>query len=279
MTTYSKKEILLQVDNVSLSYGDKCILHDINFSIRDIVRPGLQQGQVVSLVGRSGIGKTQLFRVLAGLQKPDSGSVAIRERKPAVTGGGTIQVWRQRNVEPGDMGVIFQNYYQFGWRTVRSSLLLAARQNPALAGMEEKAIGEYAGRFDIDDVLHHYPAQLSGGQQQRVSIIQQLLKGADFLLLDEPFSGLDICVLDKVTELLLQVSLSDELKTLIIVSHDIATAAAISDTVFILGRQTGKEGSTLVREIDLIERGLAWRPEVREDRVFMETLTEIKSAL
>jgi len=279
MTTYSKKEILLQASNVSLSYGNKCILHDVNFSIRDIVRPGLQQGQVVSLVGRSGIGKTQLFRVLAGLQKPDSGSVVIRERKPAETGGGTIQVWRQRNVEPGDMGVIFQNYYQFGWRTVRSSLLLAARQNPALAGKEEQAIREYAGRFDIDDVLHHYPAQLSGGQQQRVSIIQQLLKGADFLLLDEPFSGLDICVLDKVTELLLQVSLSDELKTLIIVSHDIATAAAISDTVFILGRQTGKEGSTLVREIDLIERGLAWRPDVRQDRIFTETLAEIKTCL
>ena len=279
MTTYSKKEILLQVANVSLSYGNKCILHDINFSIRDIVRPGLQQGQVVSLVGRSGIGKTQLFRVLAGLQKPGSGSVVIRERKPALTGEGTIQVWRQRNVEPGDMGVIFQNYYQFTWRTVRSSLLLAARKNPALAGKEEEAIREYAGRFDIDDVLHHYPAQLSGGQQQRVSIIQQLLKGADFLLLDEPFSGLDVCVLDKVTELLLQVSLSDELKTLIIVSHDISTAVAISDTVFILGRQAGREGSTLVQEIDLIERGLAWRPDVRQDRLFTETLAEIKACL
>lgn len=279
MTTYSKKEILLQATDVSLSYGSKCILHDINFSIRDIVRPGLQQGQVVSLVGRSGIGKTQLFRVLAGLQKPGSGSVVIRERRPAETGGGTIQIWRERKVEPGDMGVIFQNYYQFGWRTVRGSLLLAARQNPALAGKEDEAMQEYAGRFDIGDVLHHYPAQLSGGQQQRVSIIQQLLKGADFLLLDEPFSGLDVCVLDKVTELLLQVSLSDELKTLIVVSHDIATAVAISDTVFILGRQTGKEGSTLVREIDLIERGMAWRPDVREDRLFTETLKEIKACL
>jgi polar amino acid transport system ATP-binding protein/sulfate transport system ATP-binding protein/NitT/TauT family transport system ATP-binding protein len=177
------------------------------------------------------------------------------------------------------MGVIFQNYYQFGWRTVRQSLMLAARQNKALAGKEEGAIRDYATRFDITDVLHHYPAQLSGGQQQRVSIIQQLLKGADFLLLDEPFSGLDVCVLDKVTELLLQVSLSDELKTLIIVSHDIATSVAISDTVFILGKQAGKEGSTLVREIDLMERGLAWRADVRQEKAFAETLAEIKSCL
>ena len=279
MTPYSKKEVLLQARNVSLAYGDKCILREINFSIRDIVRPGLQQGQVVSLVGRSGIGKTQLFRVLSGLQKPSSGSIIVRERKPAETGGGTIEIWRERPVASGDMGVIFQNYYLFGWRTVKQSLLLAARKNPVLTGAEEDAIREYAARFEITDCLQQYPAQLSGGEQQRVSIIQQLLKGSDFLLLDEPFSGLDICVLEKVTGLLLQVSLSDELKTLVIVSHDIATAAAISDTVFILGKEPGKEGSTLVREIDLIERGLAWRHDLRQDAVFLETLAEIKSCL
>jgi len=279
MTPYIKKEVLLQAKDLSLVYGEKCILHDINFSIRDIIRPGLQQGQVVSLVGRSGIGKTQLFRVLSGLQKPSSGSIAIRERKPAETSAGTIEVYQERTVRPGDMGVIFQNYYQFGWRTVRQSLMLAARKNRALAGKEEETMLKYADQFDISDVLHRRPAQLSGGQQQRVSIIQQLLKGADFLLLDEPFSGLDICVLDKVVELLLQVSLSDELKTLIIVSHDIATAIAISDTVFILGRQAGKEGSTLVREIDLIERGLAWQREARQEKVFAETLEEIKGCL
>ena len=279
MTTYSKQDILLQAKGISLSYGSKCVLRDINFVIRDIVRPGLQQGQVVSLVGRSGIGKTQLFRILSGLQKPSSGNIIIHERKPAETGGGALQVYQERAVQAGDMGVIFQNYYQFGWRTVYRSLLLAARKNKALAGKEAEAIREYAHRFDIGDVLEHYPAQLSGGQQQRVSIIQQLLKGADFLLLDEPFSGLDVCVLDKVTELLLQVSLSDELKTLIIVSHDIATAAAISDTVFILGKEPGREGSTLVREIDLMERGLAWRADVRQERTFAEALAEIKACL
>src|SRR5579859_4739896 len=279
MTPYTKKEVLLQARELSLSYGDKCILRDIHFSIRDIVRPGLRQGQVVSLVGRSGIGKTQLFRVLSGLQQPSRGSIIIRERKPAETGGGTIEVWRERPVRPGDMGVIFQNYYQFGWRTVKQSLLLAARKNPALAEKEEDAIREYAGRFDIVDVLDRYPAQLSGGQQQRVSIIQQLLKGSDFLLLDEPFSGLDVCVLDTVVELLLQVSMSDELKTLIVVSHDIETAVAISDTVFILGRQKGLEGSTIVREIDLMERGLAWQQEVRREKAFEETLAEIKGCL
>jgi polar amino acid transport system ATP-binding protein/sulfate transport system ATP-binding protein/NitT/TauT family transport system ATP-binding protein len=279
MGTYSKKEVVLRVEGVSLSFDRVCILRDIRFNIRDIVRPGLQQGQVVSLVGRSGVGKTQLFRLLSGLQRPDTGTISIRERIPVEKGDGSIEVYRERSVRPGDMGVIFQNYYQFGWRTVGQSLLLAARRNRALAGREEDAIRQYTQQFDIGDILPRYPAQLSGGQQQRVSIIQQLLKGSDFLLLDEPFSGLDVCVLDKVVELLLQVSLSDELKTLIIVSHDIATAVAISDTVFILGRQAGLEGSTIVREIDLMERGLAWQKEVRGEKVFAETVREIKACL
>src|SRR5580658_489660 len=279
MGKYSKEDVLLQVEEVKLSYDRVCILRDIHFKIRDVIRPGFQQGQVVSLVGRSGIGKTQLFRLLSGLQRPDTGSITIRERLPVEKGDGSIDLYRERIVRPGDMGVIFQNYYQFGWRTVRQSLLLAARRNKALAGREEDAIRRYTQQFDIEDVLHRYPAQLSGGQQQRVSIIQQLLKGSDFLLLDEPFSGLDVCVLDKVVELLLQVSLSDELKTLIIVSHDIATAVAISDTVLVLGREHGLEGSTIVREIDLMERGLAWQKDVRQEKAFAETVREIKGYL
>jgi len=277
MTTYTKEEVLLQARGLSLSYDNACILRDVNFSIRDIVRPGLQQGQVVSLIGRSGIGKTQLFRVLSGLQKPGAGSVTIRQRLAARTV--PVSLCTEHPVQPGDMGVVFQNYYQFGWRTVRQSLLLAARQNKALGCTEKDAIEAYAARFELSGVLHQYPQQLSGGQQQRVSIIQQLLKGSDFLLLDEPFSGLDVCVLDKVAELLVQVSLSDELKTLIIVSHDIDTTVSISDTVFILGKEAGKPGSTITREIDLIGRGLAWQKDVRKEKAFADTIAEIRGCL
>jgi len=127
--------------------------------------------------------------------------------------------------------------------------------------------------------LQKYPQQLSGGQRQRASIMQQLLKGSDFLLLDEPFSGLDVCVLDKVTNLLLQVSVSDELKTLIIVSHDIATSVAISDTVLIMGNEGGKPGATIKKEIDLIERDLAWKSNIKQEKAFIETVEEIKRYL
>jgi polar amino acid transport system ATP-binding protein/sulfate transport system ATP-binding protein/NitT/TauT family transport system ATP-binding protein len=263
-TTCIKTETLLKAENISLSYNDKLILRNINFYIKDIVRPDIKQGQVVSLIGRSGIGKTQLFRILAGLQKPSSGVIRLRNNE---------------TVKAGDMGVIFQNYYLFEWRTVYHSLLIAAKQNDALRGNEKTIIEDYADQFNLKDELKKYPHQLSGGQRQRASIIQQLLKGSDFLLLDEPFSGLDVCVLDKVTDLLLQVSVSDEFKTLIIVSHDIATSVAISDTVLIMGNETGKPGATIKKEIDLIERNLAWHKDIKHDQAFIETVEEIKQCL
>jgi len=264
MTNYSKQEVILKAENVSLCYGDKTILHDINFEIKNVVRPNMTQGQVVSLIGRSGIGKTQLFKLLSGLQTPTSGKITIYDNK---------------EVKAGDMGVIFQNYYLFEWRMVYQSLMLAAKQNKILKGKEKEAIEEYATHFDLKDHLHIYPQQLSGGQRQRASIIQQLLKGSDFLLLDEPFSGLDTCVLDKVVELLIDVSLADELKTLIIVSHDIVTTVAISDTVFILGCEHGQQGSTIKKEIDLIERDLAWKKDIKKEKAFLDTVEEIKSFL
>ena len=86
-------------------------------------------------------------------------------------------------------------------------------------------------------------------------------------------------MLDKVVDLLLQVSHSDELKTLIIVSHDIPTAVSISDTVFILGHEDGLAGATIKKEIDLIERDLAWQTDVRKNKCFLDTIEEIRGCL
>src|SRR5215213_10322940 len=146
MTAFTKEEVVLQAKDVSLCYDGKQILRDINFEIKNIVRPGMQQGQVVSLIGRSGIGKTQLFKLLAGLQQPTSGEIVIHGDK---------------KVQAGDMGIIFQNYYLFEWRTVSASLILAAKKNPLLKGKEKDMIDQYAQNFDLSDHLHKYPQELS----------------------------------------------------------------------------------------------------------------------
>ena len=79
--------------------------------------------------------------------------------------------------------------------------------------------------------------------------------------------------------LLLHVSISDELKTLIIVSHDIATSVDISDTVLIIGNEQGKPGATIKKEIDLIQRDIAWQKNIKQEKAFIETVEEIKTFL
>jgi ABC-type nitrate/sulfonate/bicarbonate transport system ATPase subunit len=260
---YSKQELLMDVQSVQLSY-DKPILRDINFQIHNIVRPGLSQGQVISLIGRSGIGKTQLFKILAGLIFPTGGQVKIGED--------------QHVVQAGEVGVVAQNYLLFNHRTVYDNLRLAMRHGHH--GMsnadKDKIIDTYAQQFDLGEHLKKYPLLLSGGQRQRVSIIQQVLTGNRYILLDEPFSGLDALMIDRVMELLIQISTLHELNTLIIISHDVENALAISDTAFILAREKDQEGATITETIDLIEMGLAWNPAIREDAKFQHLVAQIK---
>jgi ABC-type nitrate/sulfonate/bicarbonate transport system ATPase subunit len=260
---YSKNELLLDVRNVNLTY-DKEILRDVNFQIHNIVRPGVNQGQVISMIGRSGIGKTQLFKILAGLIQPTTGTVNIGlDQHPVVA---------------GEVGIVAQNYILFNHRTVFENLRLAMKHDSIKMSDKEKddLINQYAEKFDLAEHLKKYPQQLSGGQRQRSSIIQQVLTGNRFILLDEPFSGLDALMIDRVMELLLQISTLHELNTLVIVSHDVENSLAISDTAFILARQKDKPGATITETLDLIEMGMAWNPAIREDGEFQHLVSQIK---
>jgi ABC-type nitrate/sulfonate/bicarbonate transport system ATPase subunit len=260
---YKKEEVILQVENVNLSY-DRPILRNVSFNIHNVTRKDVHQGQIVSLVGRSGIGKTQLFKILAGLLKPQTGSVKIGQDLHPVMAG--------------EVGIIPQNYILFNHRTIIDNLKLGLRGSMDTISDSEKEhlIKDYAQRFGLLEHLKKYPMQLSGGQRQRVSIIQQILTGNRFILLDEPFSGLDPVIKDKVIELLVTISTLHEMNTLVIVSHDIENSLAISDTAFILANQEGHEGATITEVIDLMHMGLAWNPEIKIKREFQDLVTQIK---
>lgn len=124
-----------------------------------------------------------------------------------------------------------------------------------------------------------YSSQLSGGQRQRVAIAEQILNGGDFILLDEPFSGLDGKAIDKVTNILVSLSQTDEYKTIVLVSHDLSNSLAISDTAFILSKEEGKDGATINHQVDLAAQGLAWQPDIKENPNFRELLKKVKSLL
>jgi ABC-type nitrate/sulfonate/bicarbonate transport system ATPase subunit len=260
---YSKNEVLIDVKDVNLTY-DKQILRNVNLKIHNITRPEMNQGQVVSLIGRSGIGKTQLFKIIAGLIQPNTGTVLIGlDQHPVVS---------------GEVGIVAQNYILFNHRTVLENLRLAMKHSSITINDKEKddVIMDYAQKFDLAEHLKKYPMQLSGGQRQRASIIQQALTGNNFILLDEPFSGLDALMIDRVIELLVRVSTLHELNTLVIVSHDVENSLAISDTAFILAREKDQEGATITETLDLIEMGFAWNPQIRENQNFQHLVAQIK---
>lgn len=265
--TYQIKDTILKVENVNLSYGNRKILRDVNFEIKDIVRPNVIQGQIASMIGRSGVGKTQLFKILAGLNQSPSWSVKI-----------DID---QHPVKVGEVGVVYQNYILFNHRTIFENLKIGLDYSGRKLSAPEKVdiINDYARKFDLAEHLKKYPMQLSGGQRQRVSIIQQVLTGNKFILLDEPFSGLDMLMVDKVIELLNKIASTHEYNTLIVVSHDVESAIAISDTAYILACEKGKEGATITEKIDIMELGLAWDTEVRKKSEFRNLISDIKNKI
>lgn len=271
MTSYTEEWPLLTLENISLKYGDKQILRDINIQIKDIVVPGVTTGQICTLVGKSGIGKSQLFGIIAGLWKPTTGRVLI----------GT----EQKEVVRGEVGMVAQNYPLFGHRTVLGNLLLVEK--------DKQKIDYYLNEFNLITHKDKYPIQLSGGQRQRIAIIQQILCSENFILLDEPFSGLDPLATLKLCENIVKVANMNENNTVIISSHVLEPSIAVSDHVWVLGNQkmpmkpgdpgysgdsiVAIPGATIVHTEDLAAQGLAWRRDIYGDPQFAQLCNRIRS--
>ncbi len=266
---YEVREPLLIVEDVSLRLGNKLIFRDVNLTINNLVRPasGIKQGQVVSFFGPSGIGKTQFSFCLCGLQPPTTGRILITKDEVPV--------------RYGIVGNVPQDYILFAHRTVFSALMLAAtRKYPNKAERKDKVMS-LLEELGLVDKVKFYPKELSGGQRQRVSIAEQLLSSEHFLIMDEPFTGLDPKAKRSVCDLIQRVSVMDELNTIIIICHDIKPALAVADTAWLMGYQNDEEGkripgATVVGIYDLIQMGFAWHKDVYHEPGFIELVQEIE---
>lgn len=263
--TYTLGEDILEVENVSLELGGKLILRDINLKINDIIRPGKITGQIISLLGPSGRGKTQFFKLLSGLNQPTTGTIKIGPEK--------------KLVKAGDVGVVAQNYPLFEYRTVWGNLECVCREKTP-AEKKEK-IEFYLEKFGMIDHKDKYPALLSGGQRQRIAIIQQMLCSEHFILMDEPFSGLDPLMKDQVCEMIQQVANLDEKNTIIIVSHDIPSAVSISQYIWILGFDYEDKkplpGARIKYMENLMDRGIAWKEDLVNSHEFFAMSKDIRN--
>src|SRR5216110_3446468 len=167
----------------------------------------ISPGEAVFLSGASGAGKTTLLYTLAGLERPESGTVEFEGRN-LYNGSSTSQA-RFRNKK---MGFVFQGYFLLPELTALENVLL-----PGMIG--RRATKESLRAVGLTDRMHHLPAELSGGEQQRVAIARALTNNPDIIFADEPTGNLDSKTSDAIMDLLLNLA-RDRSKTLLVVTHD-----------------------------------------------------------
>jgi len=177
--SYELKDTILYLDNVELGYGEghdyKCVLKNINLEEKDVVREGYTTGQVIAVVGRSGRGKSTLFKALTGLVKPKSGQVLITELD-------TEDVTDAKDVSEGDVGFVDQKYTLFRHKTVEQIFKYALRKSKLTKDQKKLTIAKYLGEWGLEKHKDQYPNELSGGQRQRTAIIEQILSSGHFLV-------------------------------------------------------------------------------------------------
>ena len=217
----------LEVRDVTFSYdGVTTVLKDIDLTLGD--------GELVCLLGVSGGGKTTLFNIISGLNKPQSGSVLLNGED--ITG------------QTGKVSYMLQKDMLLPYRTVEDNVALPM----IIRGMKKKEARKLAGEhfksFGIDGTQKKYPAELSGGMRQRAALLRTYLFSAEVALLDEPFSALDTLTKSEMHRWYLDVMENLKLST-IFITHDIDEAILLSDRIYLLG---GKP-ATLTDEIIIRE--------------------------
>jgi polar amino acid transport system ATP-binding protein/sulfate transport system ATP-binding protein len=259
-------DTLLDVSHVSLSYGDKLILRDVDVQIAKVKRRCHIQGQVVGFLAPSGTGKTQLFRIISGLNQP--------------TGGGVFVNSHHDPVKAGMVGMVSQGYTLFEHRTVYGNLMLAAAKKYPDKAQATAAIEAILRQFELHDKLRAHPANLSGGQRQRIAIAQQLLCSEHFLLMDEPTASLDLVRKEEVGKMIVDISCLDDLNTVIVCSHDVSWLCSIADHLWLMGHERDAEGHKIpgarfIAFYDLVELGLCWQESILTRPDFIDFVRQV----
>ena len=202
--------MLLQLRKVNKSYGRRSILRDVDLEI--------DEGEFVAIVGSSGSGKTTLLSLIAGLLKPDSGSMTLRGEP--ITGPGP------------DRGVIFQNYSLLPWRRVYGNVGLAVDHVFEMwpADKRRAHIMEHIEMVLLGPAAAKRPDELSGGMKQRVAVARGLSTSPSILLLDEPFSALDALTRASLQDQLLHIC-EQHRKTVMMITNDIDEALLLADRI------------------------------------------------
>ncbi len=195
---------------------------------------GVADAEVAAIMGPSGSGKSTLLNLIAGLDKPTSGTVTVAGQRIDNLGETALARFRARHV-----GIIFQFFNLLDDLTVEDNVLLPAQLAGASRRRARARAGELLERLGLDKHRDHYPARLSGGQRQRVAIARALVNTPELLLADEPTGALDTATGQDIGRLLTELNAAGQ--TLVLVTHDPALAARYAARTITLvdGRVTG----------------------------------------
>ncbi|MBQ1538059.1 MAG: ABC transporter ATP-binding protein [Ruminococcus sp.] len=193
----------------------------------------IRAGEFISLIGPSGCGKTTLLRLIAGLDKPQSGSLSIDGRKI-------------KGVDP-ERGYVFQQGSLFPWLDIEHNIAYGLRARGQLR-QKKKSVSEYISMVGLEGFEKSYPHQISGGMAQRVAIARALINDPKALLLDEPMGALDSFTRADLQDKLLELW-KEKGTTMILVTHDVDEAIYLSDRIVIMTPRPGKISRVI--EVDL----------------------------
>ncbi len=211
---------LIQVKTLRKSFGRQKVLNGIDLEV--------VQGETVSVLGRSGTGKSVLLKILIGLQLPDSGSVRIHGQEISGIALKPLNEIRKK------IGFLFQNSALYDSMTVEQNVAFPLERHSNLSDAQrKKRVRELLGTVGMEKDMDKLPGQISGGMQKRVGLARALALSPDILLFDEPTSGLDPITASEIDELILKMQ-KEENMTSIVVTHDIPSARKVSDRLALM---------------------------------------------
>jgi len=201
------------------------------------------------------------------LEKPTTGKVLIPDYKKQIANG----LQPAKVVEEGDVGFVNQKYTLYRHKTIYQALMFALRKTNLAKSEKHDKIMSYISDWGLEGCMNQYPVFLSGGQRQRTAILEQLLSSGYYIVLDEPFSGLDIGNIRNVKKSFQLISDSNELNTIIFSTHDIELAVELADSIYVVGYDksdsSGSQIGTIVKHFDLKEMGLAWHEGLKKEHI------------
>ncbi len=206
----------IQLENVSKRYGDLLAVDNVSLTV--------QRGEFLVLLGQSGCGKTTTLRLIAGLERPDAGTLALDGRR--VSGANVFVPPEDRKI-----GMVFQDYALFPHLTLAANIAFGL--NRWGASERKQRVAEMLALVGLADAAERYPHQISGGQQQRVALARALAARPSVVLLDEPFSNLDAALRKEMRNEVRRILQAAD-ATAVFVTHDQHEALSLADRVAML---------------------------------------------